>query len=315
MTPISTVHAVAAAITFAPALSFPAEFADIDTPGASLSFYDLTSLDGREGIAAHYVPERPTADMPLVLSVHGSGGSIAKQPIRALAAGLASHGCPVLAINTRQSNEAVNTDNFYATVRDIEAAYWMAKGLGYERVVLHGHSLGTLQVSFFAATHWDPTIVGIVLTGMPADLPWKSRYMLIGDEQRYAALRAEAVAAVRESDYDRMLSASMAWLENTDARVSAQHFLTYRTEGIAGPRSVDWVRRVPYPLLMVRDRNDAVVHDFEANWMGAAANEGLSPSVTCRTLDSDATSHGHSFEKSSAQLVDAVSSWLLTLAR
>ena len=314
MSPIPSTRTVAAAVTFAPAVEVPPELADLGAPGASLDFYDLTSLDGREGIAAHYVPETPRAGMPLVLSIHGSGGSIAKQPIRALTTGLAAGGCPVLAINTRQSNDAVNTDNFYATVRDIEAAYWMAKGLGYDRVVLHGHSLGTVQVSYFAATHWDRTTVGIVLTGMPADLPWKSRHLLIGNEPRYAALREEAVAAVQESDYDRILSANMAWLENSNARVSAQHFLTYRTEGIASARSVDWVRRVPYPILMVRDRNDAVVHDFEANWMESAASDGLSPSVTRRTLDSDATSHGHSFETSSGQLVDTVSSWLLALA-
>jgi pimeloyl-ACP methyl ester carboxylesterase len=31
--------------------------------------------------------------------------------------------------------------------------------------VLEGHSLGTIQVEYYAATNWDPAIKAVVLTG------------------------------------------------------------------------------------------------------------------------------------------------------
>jgi pimeloyl-ACP methyl ester carboxylesterase len=39
--------------------------------------------------------------------------------------------------------------------RDIEAAVATVRALGYRSIVLQGHSLGTVQVEFYAATDWD----------------------------------------------------------------------------------------------------------------------------------------------------------------
>ncbi len=306
---------VAAAVSYRPATAVPPEYRELRVPERdSLTYHELTSLDGRVGLAAHLAPDEPDEGAPLVLSVHGSGSSILGRPGRTLFEGLGARGVPVLAINTRQSGDAVNTDNFYATVRDIEAAYWMARDLGHDRVVLHGHSLGTSQVAFFAATHWHDTTVGVVLTGMFADLPWKSRHLLIDDEARYGELTSEAVEAARSADFGRVLAAGMPWLGGRTMPVTAEHFLTYRRVGLAGARSVEWIARVPYPLLMVRDENDSVIHDFEPGWLEAAARDGLAPSVTSVSLPSPAASKGHAFEGSGPALVDTVADWLRTTA-
>lgn len=284
-------------------------------PGVSLDHYALTSLDGREGLAVHLVPDEPAPDVPLVISVHGSGGSVGGQPVRLLSLGLSARRVPVLAINTRQTGDAVNTDNFYATVRDIEAAYWMARDLGHDRIVLHGHSLGTSQVSFFAATHWHDDLAGIALTGMFADLPWKSRHLLINDERTYAELTGEAIEAVRAGDHARVLGTGMPWLGGRTTPVTAEHFLTYRHVGLAGARSVEWIKRVPYPILMVRDENDSVIEYFEPGWLEAALADGLSPAVASVLLPSAAPSNGHAFEKSGDLLVTTVHDWIRGLTR
>lgn len=300
----------AAAVTYEPTEP-PAELADFHAPAAvELNYFEVTSLDGRRGPVAHLRPEHVEPGTPLVLSVHGSGGSIGSRPVRTLALGLSGRGVPVLAINTRQSGAAVNTDAFYATVRDVEAAYWVARSLGYERIVLHGHSLGTSQVTYFAATHWHPTTAGVVLTGMFADLPWKSRHLLIDDEPTYHALTGEAVQAVQAGEYDRVLSTGMSWLGGKTVPVTAQHFLTYRRVGTAGARSIDWIARVPYPILMVRDEHDTVIHDFEPGWLEAALGNGISPAFESVSLPSPAGTEGHRFDGSSDALVETVAGWL-----
>lgn len=306
---------VAASVSYQPVADPPDRPADYAaTPGVRLDYYRLTSLDGRVGLAAHLVPDEPAPGAPLVISVHGSGGSIGSQPVRLLSLGLSARHVPVLAINTRQTGDAVNTDNFYATVRDIEAAYWMARDLGHERIVLHGHSLGTSQVALFAATHWYDTTAGVALTGMFADLPWKSRHLLINDESAYAALTDEAVEAAQAGDYSRVLATGMPWLGGRTMPVTAQHFLTYRRVGLAGARSVDWIKRIPYPLLMVRDENDPVIEYFEPGWLEAALSDGLSPRVSSVLLPSAAPSNGHAFEKSGDLLVQTVHDWITGLS-
>jgi hypothetical protein len=52
-------------------------------------------------------------------------------------------------------------------------------------------------VAFYAATDWDPSIRGVILTGAIANVPWKARHILIQDEDAYRALAQAARDAVR----------------------------------------------------------------------------------------------------------------------
>jgi pimeloyl-ACP methyl ester carboxylesterase len=280
--------------------------------GVKAQGYDVFALDGEDNLAVHYQPDQIAPGAPLVMCVHGSGGSLVKEPIWTITNGLVENGVPVFALNTRQHDEGVNTDIFSNSIRDIDAAYWVARSLGYTRIVLLGHSLGSAQISFFAANTWHKAIVGVVLGGMPANLPWKSRNLLIGDEKLYATLRDEATAAIRAADYDRVLSQQMPWLSRSTL-VTAGHFASYRDAEIAAPRSVEWVARFPYPLLMIRDEHDGVINAFEANEMAVAARRGHSSAVTAVTLSSPAGSNGHGFEGSRPALIETINGWVKAL--
>ena len=110
----------------------------------------------------------------MLVQVHGSGANFAELPLRAIARALSPKGYAAMAISTRQHDEHVNTDNFFAVRQDIEAAVATAKALGYRRIVLEGHSLGTVQIEYYAATSWDPALKAVILTGPFGKLPWKS---------------------------------------------------------------------------------------------------------------------------------------------
>ena len=106
----------------------------------------------------------------------------------------------------------MNTDNFFDVCRDIEAAITTAKALGYKSIVLQGHSLGTIQVTFYAATDWNPTIKTVILTGAFGKLPWKSRHILIQNEQNYKALVGASLSALEAGKPDQILPIKMRWL-------------------------------------------------------------------------------------------------------
>ena len=282
--------------------------ADYDGPG--LRFLAITAIDGARVEAALWQP--PNAKT-LVLMVHGSGETYHGNPNGFLGKGLAERGYAVLAINTRQSGTRVNTDNFMDVQRDLEAAYYTARALGYRSVVLHGHSLGNIQMQYFAANHWASEIKAVVLTGMFGNLPWKSRHILVQDEQNWAALFGAAMTQLREGKVAEVIPVQMSWITGQKVPMTAQHFLTYRWENSSAADGTYWIRRVPYPILMVRDDGDAIVQPFEPYMLLSAASTSGSLVPTIEYVKLPNKERGpaeHGFIHNRAQLIETVAAWL-----
>ena len=284
-------------------------------PGARLSFLSIKAIDRLAVAAALWQPEdRPPAETTLLVQVHGSGGNFATLPLRTIARALSPRGYAALTINTRQHDEHVNTDNFFAVRRDIEAAVATAKALGYRSIVLQGHSLGTVQVAFYAATAWDPAIRAVVLIAAFSRLPWKSRHILIQNEDEYRALAQASRAALKTGRIADPLPLAMSWTFDRRTPVTAQHFLTYRDEQVSAAETTYWLPRIPHPVLMLRDEADGGILPFEASMLLSAAHSDGSladdftyvpvPNPRAPSLD------GHLFADTTQPLIDAVSAWL-----
>jgi Alpha/beta hydrolase family len=290
----------------------PAEFAAAD---GSLKFLAITTLDGNRVEAALWQPEgRAPAATTLLVSVHGSGSNFTKPPIGFLGAGLLAKGYASLAVNTRQHDGHVNTDNFFDVRRDIEAAVYTARALGYRALVLHGHSLGNIQVQFYAANNWDADLRAVILTGAFANLPWKTRHLLVQNEENYRALAEAAVQALRGGKVDEVLPVRMRWLGGENVPVTARHFLTYRSDAASAADGTYWIRRVPRPILLVRDDGDAFVHAFEPVMLLSAATAAgsLVPAIKYVTLPNanPPSAAAHGFIDNKQALVDAIAAWL-----
>jgi len=295
----------------------PAEVAKDFTaaPRSNLRFLTIKAIDGSTVDAALGEPtERTPANSTLILAVHGSGGRYDGAPIAFLMRLLTGSGFPVLAINTRQSGrERVNTDNFLDVRRDIEAAVYTARALGFRSIVLLGHSLGNIHVQYYAANNWDADIKGVVLAGMFANLPWKSRYLLMQNETKYVELQDAALQALRAGKERDLLPMPMSW-PSGDVPVTAQHFLTYRAEESSAANGTYWIQRIPRPVLMVRDEGDTTIQPFEPNMLVSAAKArgALVPSVKFVSLPNKKGPNppGHFFADNQEALADAVVTWL-----
>lgn len=291
----------------------PADFAA--PPGAQLEFLAIKTLDGFRVDAALWRPGgRAAADTTLVLTVHGSGGNYAGNPGGFLGRGLVAKGYAVLGINTRQHDDRVNTDNFLDVRRDLEAAVHVARALGYRALVLHGQSLGNIQVQFYAATSWDADLKAVILTGPFANLPWKSRHLLIQNEENVRQLSEAAVKALREGRADAPLPVRMGWITGQPVPVTGQHFLTYRSEASSTADGTYWIRRIPRPILLVRDGADGVVEPFEPYMLLSAgtAPGALPPSVKLVVIPNTRprSPAAHGFADNQGALVDVVAAWL-----
>lgn len=284
-------------------------------PGASLSFLSIKAIDGYKIAAALWQPAgKPPAGSTILVQVHGSGANLAELPLRAVARALSPRGYAALTISTRQHDEHVNTDNFFDVRKDIEAAVATAKALGYTSMVLQGHSLGTVQVEYYAATDWDPAIKAVILTGPFGKLPWKSRNILIQNEATYKALSEGALDALKAGHASDILPLKMPYF-GRQTPVTAQHFLTYRDEQTSAADGTYWVPRIPHPILLLRDQADGVVLPFEPYMLLSAAHaEGsLVPSIAYEVVPDQhpPSAAGHIFTNNTPPLIDAISRWLL----
>jgi pimeloyl-ACP methyl ester carboxylesterase len=292
--------------------------------GTSLKFLTIKTIDGLAMEAALWLPNgREAADTTLVVMVHGSGGSYRRAPESTLGPRLAAKGYAALAINTRQHDDKVNTDNFLDVRRDIEAAVQVGRALGYKKLVLQGHSLGSIQVQFYAATNWDRDIKAVILLSAFGNLPWKSRNLLVQDEDRFHALIEASLKSLREGTLDQVLPVKMRFSSpvsstttsaGQDVSITGQHFLTYRWDKTSVADGTFWIQRIPRPILIVRDQSDGVVQPFEPHMLVSAAHSdgSLVTSIEFVLLsDSKPISlSGHCFNGNEQPLTEVIAKWL-----
>jgi pimeloyl-ACP methyl ester carboxylesterase len=291
--------------------------------GTSLKFLAIKAIDGFKVDAALWQPTgKQPADTTLIVMVHGSGGSYQQPPQSGLGPRLSAKGYASLAINTRQHDDKLNTDNFLDVRRDIDAAVQVGRALGYKTLVLLGHSLGNIQVQFYAATNWDRDTKAVILLGAFADLPWKSRNILVQDEKRFQELAEAAIKSLRDGTQDQVLPVKMRFstpvnAAAAEAPITGQHFLTYRWEKTSVADGTFWIHRIPNPILMIRDQSDGAVAPFEPHMLLSAAHQegSLPPKVDFILLpDTKPPSlKGHSFDGNEQPLTDAIAKWLADL--
>jgi pimeloyl-ACP methyl ester carboxylesterase len=292
----------------------PKEF-DAST-GATLRFLAIKAIDGSRVDAALWQPANKSATMTtLIVGVHGSGGNFfSGSPMASVSPLLAAKGYGVMTISMRWHDELRNADNFFDGRRDIEAAIYTARALGYQTLVLWGHSLGSIHVQFYTANAWDRDTKAVVLSGMFANLPWKSRYMLVQNEDAFRALSEAAMKSLREGEERELLSLRMRRTGSDEEPLTGQHFLTYRTEASSAADSTFWIKRVPRPILMLRDAGDATIAPFEPYMLLSAATSAgsLVPSIkyVMLPIPLGINPRGHQFLDNERSLVEAITGWL-----
>src|SRR3989442_3334654 len=123
--------------------------------------------------------------------------------------------------------------------------------------------------------------------------------MLVADEENFRQLSEAALTSLRDGKADAVLPVRMGWLGGQKVPVTAQHFLTYRSDSSSAADGTFWIRRIPRPILMVRDEGDAVVEPFEPGMLLSAATSpgSLVPSVKLVVLPNPKgrNPNGHGF--------------------
>ncbi len=144
----------------------------------------LRAIDGQE-VAACLAARRREGDRDYA----GGHGARQRRQLQTRAreqarSGMAATGPRGRCVRHAAARQQRRQQNSFATIRDVQAAVFTARALGYRRIVLQGHSLGNID--------------GVVLLGAFANLPWKTRHVLVKDQVRFRALTEDVLVMMRE---------------------------------------------------------------------------------------------------------------------
>ena len=272
----------------------------------------LVRVRTRDGVWLDGVIAEPKRrrDVALVW-VHGLGSVFSSgQPlIRALSARLNALGIAYLKLHNRGHATVARGgrrlagaafERFGESVEDIRTAIALARGAGYERVILAGHSTGANKVLHYAARARDRRVIGLMLLGPVSDVAAEMKR--IGRRE----LRRRVAVAERIARRD-----PNAFVPRAFGFWSARRYLSlYRPGGAEDvfpyyrPRA-QWtaLRRVRLPIAaIVGGRDEYLDRPAEALIEAFARNATRAPSF--RGIVIPGARHG--FQNREGDLVDAM---------
>jgi pimeloyl-ACP methyl ester carboxylesterase len=145
---------------------------------------ELVYTDTADGLTLEGVVIRPTAESTrpvAVIWIHGLTGRYYAKSSILTGRDLAAEGYTFISGNNRghdfgarimrQSGDALlaggGWERFDESPHDVEAWIAFSGSIGFERVVLIGHSLGALKVAHYQALRQDPRVAGLVAASPP----------------------------------------------------------------------------------------------------------------------------------------------------
>jgi pimeloyl-ACP methyl ester carboxylesterase len=146
---------------------------------ASTYSEEIVYVDTEDGLILEGVVIRPTTTSPrpvAVIWVHGLTGRFYEKFVILIGRDLAAEGYTFVSGNNRGHQFGARIfrkaaapvlagggwERFDESPHDVDAWITFAMSLGFERVVLVGHSLGALKVAYYQALRQDPRVAGLV---------------------------------------------------------------------------------------------------------------------------------------------------------
>lgn len=130
----------------------------------------------------------------LAVFVHGMHSNFYRSTFKkALMLEAPRAGLDLLLFNNRGAELDTNTERFTDCVEDLDAALRWARGRGYRRVVLIGHSTGCQKITWYQLRRRHPAVRGLVLAALGDDLAITRREL--GRRYRSWLARARRLAA------------------------------------------------------------------------------------------------------------------------
>jgi pimeloyl-ACP methyl ester carboxylesterase len=201
-----------------------------------------------------YTPTRPTG-YAVIHIPGGPGAFYSAQDMAPLASELNRDDYAFLSINMRTAGSMLRA-RFEDYLLDVGAAVRLARQRGFTHLVLLGHSLGSARVVYYMARTKDPTVEGLVLSGvitspyLEAQMRWneaeRARYDLFLQKQR------ERIQAGHGGEL-----ASYPWSGGRELEMSADTWVSvFGAPQESNASTVKFAADIRVPVLVVHGTKD-----------------------------------------------------------
>jgi dipeptidyl aminopeptidase/acylaminoacyl peptidase len=268
----------------------------------------LQAVDGSELAGSLTVPAGAPNRLALLVT-HGAGGNYQSSVPGWMSREAARYGYVVLSLNRRDHDDRNERTTFEDGLSDLRVGVDYLAGLGYDQVVLVGHSKGTTYLPTYVVAMGDRRVVAIVLLGAVDDSALQQRLIVQRGVFDQNLARAEAAYAAGQAD--EVLDFSSAF--GQPIRLTPRGFLSY-----FGPDSlgvpVRMIRLVTTPVLLLRSSSDTQFTPDENHRRILEAGRAAGVAVEYVTIpDPDPTRSpalGHGFVGVEAATMEALANWL-----
>ncbi len=164
---------------------------------------ELIAIDAGDGIVlngAAWLPDAGAGDVGIAL-FPGTGAEFYQSWIGYAGPRLAAAGYPTIALNRRDHGAMFGFHTMRPSAMDHRHAVDFLAQRGARRVVLAGHSYGTLTVPLYVRISDDARVAGLILYAPLGDMRTASARIL-GGQEAYDRLVAEAEARLAEGQGD-----------------------------------------------------------------------------------------------------------------
>jgi len=280
---------------------------------------------------AYYIPESKT-DICLLM-VHGMSGNIlenyafnvlGKTAAQAGIAAIYSHNRGYNHINDISLLNTTTPNGGYQTVRlgvqnerfkdcllDIEAWLSQAHDLGYQRIILLGHSLGGPKVVHYMYLKTPPEIIGVVLAS-PGDM--------VGNIQKYQPnyqeIISQAQALIAKGQPGQILP-DLIW---DYYHLSAQTFLDFFTDGgpadnlpiLRNPTDFPELACITQPILCLFGENDDSVNKSITEDLAILNSKAVGTKSFTKAIIPGAN---HTYDRAETEFAQVVVDWIRNISR
>lgn len=234
---------------------------------------------------------------------------------------LAEAGYSSLAINTRMANFGLFFGyGFIAdTVAQIDEVIKYLEGLGYERFILSGYSLGGCIVLRYAALRNDPktykSLKGVISLATPFSMPdsIRKRWNKWGSQPSYDEVYEEVKKLIDRNPSNFKDDRTILIYRARGDSYLPEHteIYTYKTWWhLAGPEADDakphkQIEKIKIPIMLIQGWYDDVVDPKETYDLAQVALEAENKDVSAFYLNAS-----HTFEGKEEELGDVIMRWL-----
>jgi len=261
-------------------------------------------------------------EKPVVLRLHGTLGNLLDETEHFLPHILAKNGYSSLTMNTLLANLGLffGFGIFDSVIPQIDAACNFLRQVGFKKIVISGHGLGSCMAVRYASLRNDrekyPDIVGLIAIATPYSLPEtiKRKWEKFDSEPSYEEIHEKAKRVFKPFSNEKQAGDEIILVRRAHGRTyrpEDTEIYTLRTWwALAGPEAEGTkvhkhIKDVKVPILLVHGLHDDIIDHGEFKNLGRAVKNGGNNDVTMRALDTD-----HRIEGKHDELGQIMIEWL-----